>query len=292
MKYLILGSNGMLGHMVSLFLQERNHQVVGFSRTPSKYFKSITGDAKNLGSLTNHISTGAYDFIINCIGILNQNAEQDKADAVFLNSYLPHYLAKITQGTSTGVVHISTDCVFSGQRGSYTEKDHRDGESFYARSKALGELEDENNLTLRTSIIGPDLNPHGIGLLNWFMQQNGTVNGYKKSIWSGQTTLQLAKTIEEATRVHAHGLVNTVPEKPISKYDLLCLLNHFFRNDEICINAVDGPDLDKSLKTTDFSFAHVVPDYQQMVRELAQWVRGHCCQLYPHYYFGKEPLDA
>ena len=106
-----------------------------------------------------------FDTVINCIGVLNQFAERDKAGAVYLNSYLPHYLAKITEGTDTQVIHMSTDCVFSGKRGQYTEYDIRDGETFYDRTKALGEIEDEKNLTLRQSIVGPDIKRTGIGLM-------------------------------------------------------------------------------------------------------------------------------
>jgi dTDP-4-dehydrorhamnose reductase len=104
--------------------------------------------------------------------------------AAFLNSYFPHFLAKTTENTNTQVIQMSTDCVFSGKKGSYSEYDLRDGESFYDRSKALGELDDEKNITLRNSIVGPDINSKGIGLLNWFMnntrEEHNVINGYQK----------------------------------------------------------------------------------------------------------------
>ena len=112
---------------------------------------------------------------------------------------------------------MSTDCVFSGKRGQYTEEDERDGKTFYDRSKALGEIEDGKNLTLRQSIVGPDIKVNGIGLLNWFMQQNGEVNGFTKAMWTGQTTLQLAMTMEVAAKEKAHGLYNSVRSN-ISKW--------------------------------------------------------------------------
>ena len=202
--------------------------------------------------------------------------------ATFLNAYFPHFLADVTSGTDTQVIHMSTDCVFSGKRGEYTEEDFRDGETFYDRSKALGELEDGKNITLRNSIVGPDINPKGIGLMNWFMQQQGPINGYTKTMWTGQTTLQLAKTMEVAARQKAHGLYNTVPDHSISKYDLLQLFNHYLRGNKIVINPIEGINADKSLKRTRYEFDYLIPDYETMVADLAEWTIKHK-EMYPHY---------
>lgn len=283
MKFLILGCNGMAGHMISLYLKEQGHEVFGFDRSKSRYINSVAGDARNTEFLRNLIKDGKYDSVINCIGVLNQFAENNKELAVFLNSYLPHFLADVTSETDTQVIHMSTDCVFSGKRGSYTENDFPDGETFYDRSKALGELCDGKNITLRNSIVGPDINENGIGLLNWFMKQNGEINGYTKAMWTGQTTLQLAKTMEVAAKEKAHGLYNTVPERSISKYDLIGLFNHYIRNDEVKINPVEGVNADKSLKRTRFEFDYLIPDYDIMVRELAEWMKAHK-DMYPHYH--------
>ena len=283
MKFLVLGCNGMAGHMISLYLQERGHDVLGFDRRESRYVKSIAGDARDTENLKKLVLTGKFNSVINCIGVLNQFAEKDKALAVFLNSYLPHYLAEVTSGTDTQVIHMSTDCVFSGKRGNYTENDFRDGETFYDRSKALGELEDNKNITLRNSIVGPDINAEGIGLLNWFMKQNGEIKGYTKAMWTGQTTLQLAKTMEVAAREKAHGLFNAVPNYAISKYNLLQLFNQYMRNNEVQITPVDGIIADKALKRTRFEFGYLIPDYEQMVAELAQWIREHS-KMYPQYH--------
>lgn len=272
----------MAGHTISLYLQEQGHDVFGFDRTTSKYIKSVAGDARNTESIKKLITDGKYDSVINCIGILNQFAEQNKSLASFLNSFFPHFLAEATADTDTQVIHMSTDCVFSGKRGEYTENDFRDGETFYDRSKALGELEDEKNITLRNSIVGPDINPNGIGLMNWFMKQHGEINGFTKAMWTGQTTLQLAKTMEAAARTKAHGLYNTVPDHSISKYDLLGLFNHYMRGDSIKINPIEGVNADKSLKRTRYEFDYLIPDYEQMVSELAEWVISHK-ELYPHY---------
>ena len=282
MKFLVLGCNGMAGHMISLYLKEQGHDVLGFDRRPSSLIDSVVGDAMDAVFIKNLIGKNKYDSVINCIGLLNQFAENNKAGAAYLNAFFPHYLAELTDGTDTQIIHMSTDCVFSGKRGQYTEDDLRDGTTFYDRSKALGELEDEKNITLRNSIVGPDINPKGIGLLNWFMQQQGEVNGYTGAMWTGQTTLQLAKTMEVAAKEKAHGLYNTVPDNSISKSNLLGLFNKYMRGDKIKINPVDKMAADKSLKRTRWGFTYKIPDYEQMIIELADWMRKHK-DLYPHY---------
>lgn len=282
MKFLVLGCNGMAGHTISLYLKEQGHEVFGFDRRPSELIDSVVGDAMDAELIKELIGVNKFDSVINCIGLLNQFAENNKAAAAYLNSYLPHHLAELTYNTDTQIIHLSTDCVFSGNRGQYTESDFKDGESFYDRSKALGELDDEKNITLRNSIVGPDINPNGIGLFNWFMQQKGEINGFTKAMWTGQTTLQLAKTMEAAAKVKAHGLYNTVPDTSISKCDLLGLFNNHIRVDKVTINPVDNLVADKSLKRTRWDFDYKVPDYETMVIELGEWVRDHK-DLYPHY---------
>ncbi len=286
MKFFILGCNGMAGHTISLYLKEQGHTVLGFDRLKSQLIESVAGDARDTATLKKIIKDGKFDTIINCIGILNQFAESNHELAAFLNAYFPHFLAKVTEGTDTQVIHMTTDCVFSGKKGSYTEYDLRDGTTFYDRSKALGELDDEKNLSLRNSIVGADINPNGIGLLNWFMNntkgENSTVDGYTKAMWTGQTTFQLAKTMEAAAKTRAHGLVNAVPDTSISKYELLGLFNKYLRGGRVIINPVDGVNADKSLKRTNWDFDYKIPDYETMVCEMSEWILKHK-QLYPHY---------
>ncbi len=282
MRFLVLGCNGMAGHMISLYLKEKGHEVLGFDRRKSQLVDSVVGDAMDAQFIRELVGNNKYDTVINCIGLLNQFAENNKAGAAYLNAYFPHYLAELTDGTETQVIHMSTDCVFSGKRGQYTEDDLRDGTTFYDRSKALGELEDDKNITLRNSIVGPDINPKGIGLLNWFMQQEGEVSGYTGAMWTGQTTLQLAKTMEVAAKEKAHGLYNTVPDHSISKCDLLGLFNKYMRQNQIKIQPVDKMAADKSLKRTRYEFGYLIPDYETMIAELADWMKAHRA-LYPHY---------
>ena len=283
MKFLILGCNGMAGHTISLYLKEQGYEVDGFAREESRFVRTLVGDVRELKTVRKVIEDGQYDAAINCIGLLNKFAENNHEAAVFLNSYFPQFLAGITAHTSTQIIHISTDCVFSGSRGSYTESDLPDGELFYDRSKALGELVNKKDITFRNSIVGPDLKKDGIGLVNWFMQQRDRVKGYKNAMWTGQTTLQLAKTIENAAIQHVHGLYNMVPEKCISKYDMLILFNQYLRKEPIEITPEENFRIDKSLKRTNFErFSYKIPGYEEQVRELGEWMRKHREQ-YPHY---------
>lgn len=273
----------MLGHVVSAYLKEKGHDVKGFARNRSLIIPSFLGDIKNVNCIYDIISTNYFDAVINCIGVLNSSAEVNKSDAVFLNSYLPHYLVDICAEYNIQVIHMSTDCVFSGKSGNYKEYDLRDGETFYDRSKALGEIDDNKNITLRSSIVGPDLNKNGIGLLNWFLQQSDEVVGYTKAIWNGQTTLQIAKEMEYIAKEKYSGLVNIVPDLNISKYELLKLFNKYFCYNEIRIIPSDKVVVNKTLVKTRDDINITIPDYERMIYELSDWVKKHK-EWYNHYF--------
>lgn len=268
--------------MISLYLREQGHDVLGFALSKSTIVDSVVGDAQDAEFMKELIGIDKFDTVINCIGLLNKTCDEHQAMAVYLNSYFPHQLAQLTEGTHTQIIHMSTDCVFSGKRGQYTEDDFKDGATFYDRTKALGEIVNEKDLTMRQSIVGPDINQNGIGLMNWFMQQHGEVTGYTGAMWTGQTTLQLAKTMEAAAKERAHGLYNMVPDTNISKCDLLTLFNKYIRKEKVTIIPVDKMAADKSLKRTHWDFGYKIPDYETMVVELADWIRAHK-ELYPHY---------
>lgn len=283
MKLLVLGCNGMAGHLISLYFKERGHDVVGFARSESHLLdRTIIGDAADLGLIKCTISNGDYDAVINCIGLLNQFAEDNKAMAVLLNGYMPHYLAEITKETKTRVIHMSTDCVFAGNNGPYYEDSLPNGTTFYDRSKAIGEINNTKDLTFRNSIIGPDIKESGIGLFNWFMKQKGAIGGFTGAIWTGVTTLTLAKAMEAALNQNLTGLYNLVNNESINKFDICSLFNKYFRANEVEINPNDTLQLDKSLRRKREDFAFTVPTYEQQIKELREWVDAHC-ELYPHY---------
>lgn len=282
MRFFVLGASGMAGHLISLHLKERGHYVVGFSRRGVSFLDNqVVGDARDEALLTEAIDEDDFDIVINCVGVLNK-AANDNPDAAYLNGRLPHTLARITEDKRTRVFHMSTDCVFAGNTGPYTEASVPDGQTAYDRTKAAGELNDSKNLTFRNSIVGPDINQNGIGLLNWFMAQSGPVRGFTGAIWTGLTTLELAKAIEYEAGERSAGLVNMVPEGSINKFELLKLFNKELRGGKVEIVPDADLQLDKTLVRTNFAPTYMPKSYPEQVHEMAQWVRAHR-SLYPHY---------
>lgn len=282
MKVLVLGAAGMAGHTIALYFKEQGHDVTAFSRKPFSFCSWIQGDVFDTGHLRAVIADGDYDAVINCIGLLNQFAESAPEKAVYINSYLPHLIVAWLEDKRTRFIQMSTDCVFAGNTGPYSENSFPDGRSYYDRTKALGEVNDKKNLTFRNSIVGPDINEDGIGLFHWFMKQSGCINGFTKAVWTGVTTLTLAKAMEQALIQNLTGLYNLVNNRSITKYDLLCLFNKYFRNDDLTINPSESLVLDKTLICCRTDFDFVVPTYEQMVIEMKEWVDSHK-ELYPLY---------
>lgn len=276
MRILILGSQGMLGHVVKQYFLEKGHEAEGTSRNGDEGYEfDAVKDVKALERIVDDFKPEA---VVNCIGILNKDAEEHHALAVMANSYLPHYADELCQQKGVKFVHISTDCVFDGKRGEYVEDSFRDAVSFYGQSKALGEVNNDKNITLRTSIVGPDRNQNGIGLFQWFMNQQGETGGFDKVIWTGVTTIELAKAIEKALENNLSGLRHVVNNEKIDKYSLLTLFKTHF-NKDITITPKSDYVSDKSLiRTTDFDFG--VPSYDQMVKEMSEWVSAHA-DFYP-----------
>jgi dTDP-4-dehydrorhamnose reductase len=282
MKFLVLGATGMAGHTISIYLNEQKHDVTTITRRPFKYCNNIVADISDFHFLEKQISNGNYDVIVNCVGILNKTSEDNKEQAVLFNSYLPHFLSKITQKKATRVIHLSTDCVFSGKSGSYNEDSFKDGETFYDRSKALGELVNSKDLTFRCSIIGPDINRDGTGLFNWFMKQEGAISGYSGCIWTGVSTLTLAKAIEQASTDNLVGLYHLVNNTKISKYELLMLFNNYIKCNHLLILKNPNNVSDKSLINNRKDFNFKVPTYEFMIEEMNEWIENHR-DMYPHY---------
>ncbi|RTY83747.1 NAD-dependent epimerase/dehydratase family protein [Flavobacterium sp. ZB4P23] len=282
MNILVLGATGMAGHTVALYFKEKGYNVVSYSRTPFLYCDNIIGDVFETEKFKSMLFGENFDVVINCIGILNQDAENYPSKAVYLNSYLPHLIADTLKDSKTKLIQMSTDCVFAGNSGPYFENSVCDGTSLYDRSKALGEVNDLKNLTFRNSIIGPDMNHNGIGLFNWFMKQKVSINGFSGAIWTGVTTLTLAKAMEKAIAQNLCGLYNLVNNESISKYDLLQLFNRHFFNNQVVIEIEEKFQLDKSLRNTRNDFLFEVPSYDQMVKEMHDWIIKYKA-LYPNY---------
>lgn len=282
MKVLVLGAGGMAGHVVSYYLREHGFEVDTLSARRPLDENTILVDVINQEKLIKALDAKPYDVVVNCIGILVKQSEERKDLAAYLNAYLPHLLESHFSGSNTKVVHLSTDCVFSGQNAPYKEDSPYDGELFYDRSKALGEVVNDKDLTFRMSIIGPDMNESGIGLFNWFYSQHGEISGYSKAMWSGITTIELAKGVNAAIEQGLTGLYHLVPQKNISKYELLQIFKEVFGREDIEIKPDDRAAADKTLINTRRDFDFTVPGYRTMVEEMRDWVKGHP-DLYKHY---------
>lgn len=271
-KVLVIGIKGMAGHVVFRSLPILgNYDVYGIARNVEASDKVFNLDVFNTEELKKIIDL-QFDVIINCIGILNKDAEDNPHKAVWFNSYFPHFLEAVTKNTKTKVISISTDCVFSGKRGNYCETDFKDGEGFYAVSKSLGEIINDKDLTIRTSIIGPELNKNGIGLFHWFMQQKKETNGYTQAFWSGITTIELAKVLDQAIKQNIKGLIVVAGQNKIDKYSLLVLFNKVFKNNSIVINKNSSYKVDKSMYSNRNDFEYTVPTYEEMIEEMKRWI--------------------
>lgn len=282
-KVLIIGSSGMLGHQVyHHFKRLKNFEVIDITFRKRINPKSIILDVREKEELRNFLTKAKPNYIINCVGILINGSLNNISNAIYINAYLPHFLAEICAEINGKLIHISTDCVFSGKKGSYTEFDVKDGEDIYAKTKGLGEVTYDNHLTLRTSIIGPELKENGEGLLHWFLNQNGAVKGYSKAIWSGVTTLELAHFIEIAIKEKVIGLYHVTNNEAISKLDLLKLFSKYTKKD-IVIESVEGKFVDKSLVDSKKTIEYKVPDYETMIQEMFYDLYKNRDNRYKHY---------
>lgn len=274
-KLLIVGATGMAGHMIYHYLHETgkyalSNAVYRTRLTPDSIVVDVS-DPKAVAAL---IRRTAPDVVVNCVGVLIRGSKQQPDNAVLLNAYFPHLLARLCGENGAKLIHISTDCVFSGRKGNYTEADFRDADDVYGRSKALGEVDDAANLTIRTSIIGPELKENGEGLFHWFMHQTGPVDGFTTAVWGGVTTLELARAIDYALLKGTTGLVQLGNGEGITKYELLRLFQQIWQKTDVRIRPFDGQRTDKSIARS-ARFDYEVPAYSDMLVDLRQWMASH-----------------
>ena len=257
----------MLGHIVLEKLYGKDiFEIFDITRKKDKRLNNFECNVTNLNSLFKIIKDINPDYIINCIGVLIKGSIQDPSNAIFINALLPHKLIEFSKAIDAKFIHISTDCVFDGSKGSYIETDNKTAQDTYGLSKSLGEINDDKNLTLRTSIIGPELKENGEGLFSWFIKQKGEVNGFTESIWGGVTTLVLADVIIKSINENYKGLFHVTNRQPISKFDLLSLIKEKFEFNNIDLKRVSGKKTDKSLST---KFKHFkIQTYSEMISEM------------------------
>lgn len=273
MKLLVLGGKGMAGHIITnYFTAKKNYEVFYTSRDLNDK-NSIYLDVTNSTMLEGIINGIKPDITVNCIGLLNNNANNNTKEAFQVNSLLPHQLAKLTERYQGKLIHISTDCVFSGTKGDYTEDDIPDGTSIYAQSKQLGEIISDKHLTIRTSIIGPELKENGIGLFLWFMKQKGQIKGYERVLWNGVTTLELAKAIESMIEHNVTGLYHLGSDQKVSKYTLLKLIQEIFEKTDVEILPDSEIVLDRTIKNTRTDFHYQTPNYKEMLTDMKSIIK-------------------
>lgn len=263
MKVLVLGITGMLGSSVfNALSRDERYRVMGTLRNVDglKYFDDVQHpniianvDVLDAEQLMDVFIRVKPDVVINCVGLIKQfSSSKDPLVTIPLNSLLPHRLLKLCQLSSSRLVHISTDCVFSGRKGNYIESDLSDAEDLYGKSKFIGEVADSPNaITLRTSIIGHELNSKN-SLVDWFLSQKCTAKGYSKAVFSGLPTVELATVIKDYVLPNAdvHGLYH-VSAAPIDKYSLLHLIAEHYQK-EISLVVDDSVIIDRSLDSSKF----------------------------------------
>lgn len=283
-RLLVLGANGMLGNAVlRWFAQDPGYQVFGSvrkretiqelqERLPQVCFVADV-EGENLASLRHLFAEVRPELVINCIGVVKQLAgAENPAIAIPINALLPHRLARLCHAGKARLIHISTDCVFSGALGAYTEDDEADASDLYGRSKLMGEVDYPHAVTLRTSIIGHELSS-GHGLVGWFLSQPGAVRGFSKAIFSALPTVELARVIQQHVIPHPelHGTYHVAAEA-ISKYHLLELVGQEYGRPNPL-----RPDaelvMDRSLNADRFNAAsgYRPPNWPELVRRMREF---------------------
>lgn len=280
MKILVLGASGMLGSaMINKLSETREYEVFGSARSSNLnfFFKDevvrniITGvDVLNTKELFQLLKNLKPNVVINCVGLVKQLKEaKDPLEAIPINALLPHQLAEMCEQIKSRLIHISTDCVFSGLKGNYIESDYPDASDLYGRSKLLGEVDYPHTLTLRTSIIGQELRSKN-GLISWFLDQSDHVRGYTKAIFSGLPTDELARIISDIIlpSYDLYGLYH-VSAEPISKYELLMIVNREF-NKKIHIEPDETFVIDRSLNSERFREVskYIPPKWPELIKQM------------------------
>lgn len=283
MKILILGGSGMLGHRLWINLSKYhetwvtirgdNAQFPDVPEFPRQYIRQHV-DALIFDEVIRALASIQPDLVINCIGLIKQQGHlaKDPIFSISLNALLPHRISLICRSANIRMIHISTDCVFSGKRGNYTEADQSDAEDLYGRTKFLGEVAyPPHTITLRTSIVGRELKTH-LGLIEWFLAQNTTIRGFKKAIYTGFTTDELSRIILEYVIPHPELVgVYHVSSNAISKYDLLMLIRQITSH-PVEIIPDETFECDRSLDSSRFRQAtgYIPPSWEEMIGTTAR----------------------
>ncbi|MDD4196405.1 MAG: SDR family oxidoreductase [Syntrophorhabdaceae bacterium] len=291
MKILILGITGMLGHILfEQFMKDDVIDVYGTARStePLQGWVRDEGrhrvipdiDADRPGGIESTVTSVEPDMVINCIGIIKQlPIANDPIPSISINSLLPHRIARVCKSVRSRMIHISTDCVFDGKRGGYSDEEPFSAEDLYGRTKSLGEVGYEDHcITIRTSIIGHELKT-GYGLVDWFLGQSGKVRGFTNAVYTGFPTIEMVRIIRDfiIPDYSISGIYN-VSSEPISKYELLTIVADEYGKD-IEIESYDDFKIDRSLNSERFRSrtGYKPPDWRHMIRKMHEhYVASEC----------------
>tara|TARA_A100001011_G_scaffold400077_2_gene512170 strand:+ start:9346 stop:10200 length:855 start_codon:yes stop_codon:yes gene_type:complete len=281
-KVLVLGSSGMLGHMIHHFLDStKSYDLNNLSLRNKLNPQTIIADVSDQEKLSNLINDLSPNIIINCVGVLIKGSKENLKNTIYVNAYFPHFLKEICESINCKLIQVSTDCVFSGKNGGNDENSIKDATDDYGKTKSLGEFNSKTHLCLRTSIIGPELKQNGEGLMHWLFNQQGSVNGFKNVFWSGVTTLELSKVIHYSIENNISGLWNVTNGEAISKHDLLEKIIKVFSLSNIKLESDTDKFSDKSLKSIR-EINYEVPTYNLMLQELHKYFNNNR-DLYNYY---------
>jgi dTDP-4-dehydrorhamnose reductase len=279
-KILIFGSTGMLGHTLLRFFLEKNiHNTIGTIRFnddlklfPEKIRKNIISniDIENEGIFRKVFNNFSPDIVINCVGLIRHlKISNDPVKMISVNSLFPHLLSRLCSSKNAKLIQFSTDCIFSGTKGMYTEIDLPDGVDLYAKSKFLGEVNASNQITIRSSFIGHEIK-NSLSLLEWFLAEKHDVKGYTKAIFSGLTTLEMAKVIHDFIIPYdmLEGIYN-ISAEPISKYDLLNLIARVYSKS---INIIPDSNVNHDLSLDSGLFrsttGYIPPKWDDLIKAM------------------------
>jgi dTDP-4-dehydrorhamnose reductase len=272
MKILVIGANGMAGHVITRYLKQQGHDVSTLARSNADLIIDVENfaEVQRLSEVTN-----MFDFVINCVGLLVKDSNDRPDRAALINGWFPHFLEHTFLKSKTRVVHLSTDCVFNGKKGNYVESDTHTETNLYGKSKSLGEVDNAKDITFRMSIIGPEIKSNGTGLFNWITTTTlQELPGWDNAWWNGITTVELAKCINKYINNPAiagvYHLVNN--NNKINKYDLLSKINAEFHLNKTIVRTQGPKPVNKILVDTRLEFDFGIPDYNTLLSELKLYV--------------------
>lgn len=286
MRILVVGGNGMLGHQLLLTLQNCHDVRVTLRNKLSAYeaihlfnaLNSFSGiDVTCMDTLKKVFLDFQPQVVINAVGIVKQlKLATEVIPSLEINALFPHRLALMCKEFNARLIHISTDCVFSGRKGQYSENDFSDAEDLYGKTKYLGEVHDSHCLTLRSSIIGLELGGK-TGLIEWFLAQKGKIKGFRKAFYSGLTTIEMSRVIELILSNHPSlsGVWHVSSNSAINKYELLTTFSELLDRDDIEIIPEDNFVCDRSLLSDRFKarVKYNPPTWEMLLKELALQVK-------------------